>query len=118
MRERGSASVYGAIALATAGLAAALALWVVSLVGHVHQSSRAADLAALAASGAAVAGRDGCEAARLVAGKNDARVVGCSMRFEVATVTTRVSSPEVWGLSFAFDRRARAAPSDLAGGGG
>ena len=81
-----------------------------SLVRMRHRTASAADLAALAASRASVAGDDGCRAARQVARRNGARLVACRMDFDVATVTARATSPPWWGGRWAAEQRARAAP--------
>lgn len=115
-RERGSVTIY---AMAAGALLALLALVIVqatTLIRLQHEVSKAADLAALAASQASVAGRDGCEAAGDLARRNHATVVHCRMDFDVATVTARGESKAVWGQRFAFEREARAAPSDYLAG--
>lgn len=62
-----------------------------------------------------MAGRDGCLAAADLARRNHSAVVICRMDFDVATVTTRGESKALWGQRFAFERKARAAPSDYLG---
>ncbi|MCW2747046.1 MAG: hypothetical protein JWP10_188 [Nocardioidaceae bacterium] len=113
MRERGSASIYSVTILALLMFMMLVGVHLSTLVRDTHEAARAADLAAIAATEAAIAGQDGCLLARRVARANDARVIACSMRFEVATVTARVTSAPIWGKRFQFDRRARAAPADL-----
>jgi secretion/DNA translocation related TadE-like protein len=110
--ERGSATVYAIAAGAFLGLLALLIVQATALIRLQHEVSKAADLAALAATQASVAGRDGCRAAGDLAHRNHATVVRCRMDFDVATVTTRGESKAVWGRRFAFERKARAAPSD------
>lgn len=114
-RERGSVTVYAIAAGAVLGLIAFAMVQATTLVRLQHEVSKAADLAALAATQASVAGRDGCLAATDLARRNHATVVTCRMDFDVATVTTRGESKEVWGQRFAFERKARAAPSDYLG---
>ena len=80
-----------------------------------HQASSAADLAALAGSRAASAGRDGCTAARDVARRNDARLVRCRIDLGVATVTARRETDRWWGRVWTFEVDARAAPADYVG---
>jgi secretion/DNA translocation related TadE-like protein len=77
-RERGSATVW---VMALSGVLAAVSLAVV-LVGSAvvarHRASTAADLAALAAAGSAVAGRpDACAVAGRVAAANSAVLASC-----------------------------------------
>lgn len=114
-RERGSVTVYAIAAGAILGLLALSIVHATTLIRLQHEVSKAADLAALAASQASVAGRDGCEAAVDLAERNHARVVHCRMDFDVATVTARGESKAVWGQRFAFEREARAAPADYLG---
>lgn len=109
-RERGAVAVH---AVSVGVLLLVLTLVMVqatSLVRMRHRVAGAADLAALAASRASVAGDDGCEAARRVARRNGARLVSCRMDFDVATVTARATSPPWWGGRWAAEQRARAAP--------
>ncbi len=108
--ERGAVTVQ---AMAVAGLLLLVTLVVVQAAGLVqmrHRAAAAADLAALAASQASVAGRDGCAAAREVARRNGASLTRCRMDFDVATVAARISSPQWWGGRWAAEQRARAAP--------
>lgn len=110
--ERGSATVYAIAVGAVLGLLALAIVQATTLIRLQHEVAKAADLAALAASQASVAGRDGCLAASDLAQLNHARLVSCRMDFDVATVTTRGESKAVWGQRFAFERKARAAPAD------
>jgi secretion/DNA translocation related TadE-like protein len=87
-----------------------------SLVQMRHRVAAAADLAALAASRASVAGDDGCRAGAAVARRNGARLVACRMDFDVATVTARASSPAWWGGRWASEQKARAAPESYVAG--
>lgn len=93
-----------------------IALQLTSLVRMRHRVAAAADLAALAASRASVAGQDGCAAARSVARRNGAEIVDCRMDFDVATVTTSASSPRWWGGRWRVEQRARAAPESYVAG--
>ncbi|MGZ5368643.1 Rv3654c family TadE-like protein [Aeromicrobium sp.] len=114
-QERGSVTVYAMAAGAFLSLLALVVFQGATLLRLQHEVSKAADLAALAATQASVAGRDGCRAAEDLARRNNAAVVRCRMDFDVATVTTRGESRTVWGQRFAFERVARAAPSDYLG---
>jgi secretion/DNA translocation related TadE-like protein len=91
---------------------------VATVVRLKHQVASAADLAALAGSRASLAGRDGCDAARVVAHHNGATLVRCRMDLDVATVTARQRTSPWWGRRWAFEVDARAAPDfyELAGG--
>lgn len=115
-QERGSVTVYAMAAGAFLGLLALVVFEVSTLIRLQHEVSKAADLAALAATQASVAGRDGCQAAEDLARRNNAALVRCRMDFDVATVTTRGQSKAVWGQRFTFERKARAAPSNYLGG--
>jgi len=110
--DRGSITAHavwvGAALCAVAGIMAQVAV----AVRLHHQASSAADLAALAGSRAATAGRDGCAAARDVALRNDARLVHCRMDLGVATVTARRETDRWWGRAWTFEVDARAAPAD------
>ena len=111
-RERGAITVYAIAAGAVLGLIAMAIVQATTLIRLQHEVSKAADLAALAATQASVAGRDGCLAAADLAQRNHATVANCRMDFDVATVTTRGESNALWGQRFAFERKARAAPAD------
>jgi len=114
-QERGSVTVYAIAAGILLGFLALVVVQATALIRLQHEVSRAADLAALAATQASVAGRDGCRAAADLAERNHATMVRCRMDFDVGTVTTRGESTAVWGRRFAFERKARAAPSDYLG---
>lgn len=116
-RESGAVTAYAIAAGALLGLLAVVVVQATALIRLQHDVSKAADLAALAATQASVAGRDGCRAARDIAHRNHATVVRCRMDFDVATVTTRGTSEIIWGQRFAFERKARAAPSNYLGTG-
>lgn len=110
--ERGSVTVH-AVWIGAALCAAAVILAQVAVAVRLHhQVASAADLAALAGSRAASAGRDGCAAARDVARRNDARLIRCRMDLDVATVTARRETDRWWGHVWTFDVDARAAPAD------
>lgn len=110
--ERGSATVYAVILAVAVGLMAVIAAQCVALARIQHQAASAADLAAIAASKATQAGRDGCAAARAVARRNAGEVDSCELADAVATVTVRIRSPRMWGRTWEVAQRARAAPSD------
>lgn len=112
LREHGSASVYAAVVIGVLALASVVALQLTSVSRLQHQVTAAADLAALAASQAQSAGRDGCRAAAAVADANGSRLVSCSMAGLVATVVVSRRSARMWGTTWSIRRHARAAPSD------
>ncbi len=108
--ERGSVTIHAVWVAALLVVVAVLMAQVATVVRLKHQVAGAADLAALAGSRASLAGRDGCEAARAVARRNDASLVRCRMDLDVATVTARARTPSWWGHRWAFEVDARAAP--------
>lgn len=109
-REKGSATVYAVVAGVLLVMVTMVLLQAASLVQLRHRVAAAADLAALAASRASVAGDDGCRAARSVARRNGARLTACHMDLDVATITATGSSPRWWGGRWSAEQRARAAP--------
>lgn len=112
IRERGSATVYAVILAVAVGLMAVIAAQCIALARVQHKAASAADLAALAASKAAQAGRDGCAQAAVVARRNAGTVKSCAMSDAVATVVVRIESPRMWGRTWQVDQKARAAPGD------
>lgn len=115
-RERGSATVH---AMSISIVLLVLALVMIQATGLIrlrHRVAAAADLAALAASQASVEGRDGCDAARSIARRNDAEIISCRMDFDVATVTARATSAPWWSSSWGVEQRARAAPESYLDG--
>jgi secretion/DNA translocation related TadE-like protein len=109
-RDRGAVTVHAVTVTVLLVVVALVLAQATSLVRMRHRTAAAADLAALAASRASVAGEDGCRAARAVARRNGARLAACRMDFDVATVTARAVSPPWWGARWATEQRARAAP--------
>lgn len=110
--ERGAVTIYAVIVGFVLSIGALVGLQLTALIRLQHEVTAAADLAALAASAAAVEGGDGCRAAQRIAHKNGVDLVECSMAAAVATVTTRGESAEYWGQRFAFESDARAAPAN------
>lgn len=108
--ERGAVTVYGMAIGSLLGLITAVILQASALIRLQHEVAKAADLAALAATQASVAGKNPCAAASEIGRRNQSVVIRCRMDFDVATVTTRAESRAVWGQRFAFERKARAAP--------
>ncbi|KQX73885.1 Rv3654c family TadE-like protein [Aeromicrobium sp. Root472D3] len=109
-RQRGAVTVHAVTVSVLLVVMTLVLVQATSLVRMRHRVAAAADLAALAASRASVAGDDGCRAARDAARRNGARLVSCRMDFDVATVTARAVSPPWWGGRWASEQRARAAP--------
>lgn len=109
-RQQGSASAYAVIAASMLVVVALVITEMAGLVAVRHRAASAADLSALSASRASVAGHDGCDAARETARRNGAQVVACQMDYDVATVTSRVTSHRWWGHRWAAEVAARAAP--------
>lgn len=108
--DRGSATVHAVIASSVVVLVTLVVTEMAGLVAVRHRATAAADLSALAASQASVAGHDGCAAARHLARRNGAVIVSCRMDHDVATLAARATSRRWWGHRWAADVRARAAP--------
>lgn len=109
-RERGAVTVYAASAAVMLTLLALVLTQVAGLIRLKHSVASAADLAALAASRASVAGEDGCRAAEDLARRNGARLVSCRMDYDVATIVAGGTSRSWWGQTWSFEQKARAAP--------
>ena len=109
-RECGSVTVHALWVATLLCVVAVVMAQVAAVVRLKHEVASAADLAALAASRASLAGQDGCGSAHLVAARNGARLVRCRMDLDVATVTTRQDTASWWGRRWAFEAEARAAP--------
>lgn len=108
--QRGAAAV---LAVGLVGVLATVAVLVGALGGVVADQRRAesaADLAALAAAGAAQAGRDPCSSARSSAGRNGARLVACAVAGEEVTVRVQRRTHPVLGRRFTVSGSARAGP--------
>ncbi len=108
--DRGSVTMHAVWAAAVLVLFALVATEVAGLVAVRHRAASAADLSALAASRASVAGLEGCPAAEETARLNRATLVACRMDEDVATVTARTTSQRWWGHRWAAEIPARAAP--------
>ena len=108
--EHGSATVWAAFIVTGIVVVAVIGWQIAQLVGLRHQASAGADLAALAASRASLAGTAPCDRAEQVARDNDTILIRCRMDADVATVTARAESPRWWGGQWAVEQRARAAP--------
>ena len=108
--ERGAVTVHAAAIAVMLVVAALVITEMAGLVRLRHRVAAAADLSALAASQASVAGEDPCAAARRIAHRNGAAILTCRMDFDVATITARATSRAWWGHRWAFEQKARAAP--------
>lgn len=109
-QEQGAVTVYAASAAVVLTLLALVMTQVAGLVRLKHSVASAADLAALAASRASVAGQHGCDAAEDIVHRNGARLEDCRMDYDVATVTARGTSEAWWGHTWSVKQVARAAP--------
>ena len=115
--ERGSGTVLVTAAVAVVLLVGLAALQVGAAASAAHRARSAADLSALAAARDLQKGRaDPCGRAGLLAGRNSARVVHCSLRPD-GTVLVRVTTD--LDLAWPFLPRtavasARAGPDDAA----
>lgn len=108
--QQGLASAHAAWVAVGLIMLALIVVQAAQLILMRHQVAASADLAALAGSRASVAGADGCASARKVALSNGARLVGCRMDFDVATVRARAVSRTWWGKRWVAEQKARAAP--------
>ncbi|MFJ3696587.1 Rv3654c family TadE-like protein [Streptomyces sp. NPDC090052] len=111
LNDRGSATVWVAMAMTSLCVVFAALLAMGQSVAARHRAGGAADLAALAAADRALQGQGtACAAAGRVAVAQGARVVRCAVRGEIADVTAEARfgpyTPKV---------RARAGPPDGAG---
>ncbi|MEV0776351.1 Rv3654c family TadE-like protein [Streptomyces sp. NPDC050433] len=89
-RDRGSATVWAAVAVTALCAVFAVILAMGQAVVARHRAGSAADLAALAAAGQALRGAEAaCARAVEVAGAQDAEVVRCAVAGEIADVTAR-----------------------------
>ncbi|MCW2841935.1 MAG: hypothetical protein JWR55_3418 [Aeromicrobium sp.] len=110
-RPEGGAATAHAVSIGVGLLVVTLVMvQAAGLVRLRHRVAAAADLAALAASQASVAGDDGCAKARTIARRNGAELVRCRMDYDVATVTARARSEPWWSRTWGTEQRARAAP--------
>lgn len=108
--DRGSATVLGVVLVAVLAMAATLAASVGGVVADQRRVESAADLAALAAAGAAQAGGNACFAAARSAHRNGARLASCAVDGEVITVRV-VRSRVVLGRTVELSSRARGGPA-------
>lgn len=112
MKDNGSASIWAALIITVAMAVTMLVFSVTGLVRLHHQTHNAADLAALAATSAQLQGSDGCAVAKQILHKNEAKLVKCELFGVVATITAQITVKELFGTSFAFKAKSRAAPAD------
>ncbi|WP_327296154.1 MULTISPECIES: Rv3654c family TadE-like protein [unclassified Streptomyces] len=111
LNDRGSATVWVAIAMTSLCVVFAALLAMGQGVAARHRAGGAADLAALAAADRALQGQGtACAAAVRVTGAQGARVVRCAVRGEIADVTA-----EARFGPYAPKVRARAGPPDAPG---
>lgn len=105
--DRGSATVWVAVAMAAVGVVFGAVLAMGQAVQARHRAGGAADLAALAAADRWMEGSaDACAMAGRVARAQGARVVRCAVYGEVSDVTAAVGAG-----AFAAEVRARAGPA-------
>lgn len=91
-RDRGSATVWAAVAATALCAVFAVILAMGQAVVARHRAGSAADLAALAATGHALRGAEAaCARAAEVAGAQGAQVVRCAVAGEIADVTARAA---------------------------
>ena len=110
LNERGSVAVLGTVFIA---LLAVVTVFVAAVVGVVVDQRRvesAVDLAALAGASALQTGRDPCAAARSMAQRNGASVVGCRVAGDVVSLRATVAARLVLGRTVRVSAEARAGP--------
>lgn len=113
--DRGSATLYVVVLGLLVVLAGLVAGWYAAAVGVRHRATAAADLAALAAAGAAFeGGPPACAVAGRVALANGTRLVSCRLDGLVATVAVRAVAGG--RARFAVTVRSRAGPAVEPGG--
>lgn len=113
-RDRGSATVWAAMATTALCAVFAVILAMGQAVVARHRAGSAADLAALAAAGHALRGPEAaCARAAEVAGAQGAEVVRCAVAGEIADVTARAAFGP-----YAPAVRSRAGPPDTTPGTG
>lgn len=109
--DEGSATVWAVFAAMALCTVFAVVIAMAQVVVTRHRAGAAADLGALAAADTALRGASAaCRAAREVAAAQDARLVRCTVRGDIADVTARARTGP-----FASDLRARAGPATTAG---
>lgn len=98
-RDHGSATVLTAALALVLVTCAATAMIIVDVVLAAHRARGAADLAALAAAGARLAGVDPCGAARVNARDNGAVLSGCQVSGHASSFVVTVSVAVSTGLT-------------------
>ncbi|WP_370617345.1 Rv3654c family TadE-like protein [Mumia sp. Pv 4-285] len=109
--DAGAATVYSTLIAVFLVAACIVVLQVAAVARLQHHVSSSADLAAVAASQAAVSGADACRAARTIAEAKATVLARCDTQQAAVTVAVERSA-RVWGRELTVRRTARAAPSD------
>jgi secretion/DNA translocation related TadE-like protein len=113
-RDLGASGAATLLALAMAGVlllvGASLGVVGAMVVDH-RRAQAAADLAALAGATATARGDQGCGAAGVVAGLNDAELLDCVVDGATVTVRVEVSGPRWLGQQADLEASARAGPA-------
>lgn len=111
-RERGSATVWVAVAGFLVLALAVLGMYLGAAAVTRHRAETAADLAALAAAGSAPLGADGaCQRAQVIAEQNGARLYSCSLEGWDALVEVVAHPPEPLANLGEVTAHARAGPA-------
>ena len=109
--DRGSATLYGLIAIILVTLVGMAGVLLGYAVVGRHRAAAAADLAALAGAARAVDGSvPACAAVREVATANGASVGDCRLNGLTVEVVTEVRLPALFGVPVVARSRARAGP--------
>jgi len=109
--DRGSATVWAAGGIAAVMIVTVWLVWFTAAVVTRHRAESAADLAALAAAGKALAGeRRACDEARWVTGRMGVELLSCRLSGWDALVEVAASGPGVLSRFRPAVARARAGP--------
>jgi secretion/DNA translocation related TadE-like protein len=111
LRERGSGTVYAAIATVMLTASALAVMTFTAAAAAHHRAASAADLAALAAAQSLQRGGDSCADAARIATRNGARLTGCRIDGEDVIVEVSVDGPTAFGRRWTLGAAARAGPA-------
>lgn len=109
-RERGSATTLAVAAMAVLLFVAVALAGLGGAVIALRSAQSAADLSALAGAETVQQGGDACGAAAVIAGRNGARLLQCSLDDEEVTVEVSVRGPRLLGKRLDVRASARAGP--------
>jgi secretion/DNA translocation related TadE-like protein len=113
-QDRGSATIYAAVALVALTALGVTVSGYTALAAAKHRAGAAADLAALAGAQALQDGGDACVSASSVAARNGAQLAVCVVEGLTVEVVARADGPHLLGRAWTFESAARAGPATLA----